>query len=62
MVKKPSWNWIGPGIILAAAGVGAGDIVASGTAGATYGLVTSGSGNCKVVIIGPVVVYYCIYL
>ncbi len=40
MAKNPKINWrlIGPGIVLAAAGVGAGDIVASGVAGASFGM------------------------
>ncbi len=34
-----NWKLVGPGIVLAAAGVGAGDVVASGVAGASYGMV-----------------------
>ena len=37
--ERSAWRFIGPGIVLAAAGVGAGDIVANGTAGASYGLI-----------------------
>lgn len=36
---KINWKLIGPGIVLAAAGVGAGDVVASGVAGASYGMI-----------------------
>jgi Mn2+/Fe2+ NRAMP family transporter len=39
MSKSINWKLVGPGIVLAAAGVGAGDIVASGVAGASFGVV-----------------------
>ncbi len=37
MAKKVDLRLIGPGIVLAAAGVGAGDVIASGASGASYG-------------------------
>ncbi|NLV91902.1 MAG: Nramp family divalent metal transporter [Firmicutes bacterium] len=36
-MKKVKWSLIGPGIVLAAAGVGAGDVVSSAVSGASYG-------------------------
>ncbi|MGW8378795.1 Nramp family divalent metal transporter [Streptomyces sp. ODS28] len=36
-VRKPSWRMIGPGIVVAATGVGAGDLVATLIAGSRFG-------------------------
>ncbi|MET7638213.1 Nramp family divalent metal transporter [Streptomyces sp. NPDC005438] len=36
-VRKPSWRLIGPGIVVAATGVGAGDLVATLVAGSKFG-------------------------
>ncbi|MET9862422.1 Nramp family divalent metal transporter [Streptomyces smyrnaeus] len=36
-VRKPSWKMIGPGIVVAATGVGAGDLVATLVAGSKFG-------------------------
>lgn len=38
-MAKLNWKMLGPGIVLAAAGVGAGDIIANGTAGASHGMI-----------------------
>ncbi|MFF1721396.1 Nramp family divalent metal transporter [Streptomyces sviceus] len=35
--RKPSWRYIGPGIVVAATGVGAGDLVATLIAGSNFG-------------------------
>ncbi|MCZ9346186.1 divalent metal cation transporter, partial [Streptomyces sp. TRM76130] len=35
--RKSSWRYIGPGIVVAATGVGAGDLVATLIAGASFG-------------------------
>ncbi|MDQ0794313.1 Mn2+/Fe2+ NRAMP family transporter [Streptomyces sp. B1I3] len=35
--RKPSWSYIGPGIVVAATGVGAGDLVATLIAGSKFG-------------------------
>jgi hypothetical protein len=35
--RKSSWKYIGPGIVVAATGVGAGDLVATLVAGANFG-------------------------
>ncbi|URM89840.1 Nramp family divalent metal transporter [Streptomyces sp. MRC013] len=37
MLRRPSWRHIGPGIVVAATGVGAGDLVATLVAGGRYG-------------------------
>ncbi|SFA53488.1 hypothetical protein SAMN05192569_104319 [Parageobacillus thermantarcticus] len=39
MKNSGKWNIIGPGLIVAATGVGAGDLVAALVAGTNYGLV-----------------------
>ncbi|MFF1694123.1 Nramp family divalent metal transporter [Streptomyces sp. NPDC058257] len=36
-LRKPSWKYIGPGIVVAATGVGAGDLVATLIAGSKFG-------------------------
>ncbi|MCP9957531.1 MULTISPECIES: Nramp family divalent metal transporter [Streptomyces] len=37
VLRKPSWRHVGPGIVVAATGVGAGDLVATLVAGGRYG-------------------------
>ena len=37
--KKPIWQYLGPGFVVAATGVGAGDLIAASVAGARYGTI-----------------------
>ena len=38
LTPRPSFGWLGPGVIMATSGIGASDIVAATVGGATYGL------------------------
>ena len=35
---RPTFGWLGPGVVMAASGIGASDIVCATVGGATYGL------------------------
>src|SRR5688572_17958653 len=35
---RPAFGWVGPGVVMAASGIGASDIISATVGGATYGL------------------------